>query len=383
MSVFRSLLNLRVPVVVAPMAGISNPSFVINSSQAGALGSFGFAYTAPEKIASDIREVQRRHHCSRLPLNANFFIFPPIDESSLNSSQLALSLETLRSHLPEEYAQAVTTPQAPYFPDLDTQLEAIWETKPSCLSFHFGIPPVRVVERAKALGIVVGMSATSLQEAEQVARAGADYVVLQGIEAGGHRGTFTPNDASDEQLSSLQLLTRVRAHLRFSHPTLEIVVSGGMMTKAAVREPLSLGASAVQMGTIFIPSRESSASLEYKNSLLGSPSASVSSFFPPTAYTTLWSGRRAQCLHSTFLNHLTALKLGSPEPYDPLPFPLQNTVTQRVREIAKSRKDSQFQSLYAGSNYTQCCEVLYGCGGGGWKTEDELLTIKEIIHKIY
>jgi nitronate monooxygenase len=378
------LRKLRVPMVVAPMAGISNPKFVMGSSRAGALGSFGFAYTAPEKVASDVRQVLKEN----LPLNANFFIFHPVEESVLDQSELVESLEILKTRLPEPYSQVVEIPEAPYFPDLDTQLEAIWETKPPCLSFHFGIPQERVVERAKSLGITVGMTATSVQEAQQVARAGADYVVLQGIEAGGHRGTFIPNDPNDEQLSTLRLLTRVRSRLQSSHPTLQIVVSGGIMTKPVIREALSLGATAVQVGTLFIPSQESSASLEYKNAILGSPSPSSATFqdpsFPRTAYTTSWSGRRAQCLQNSFLDHL--LPRSAQQPHKPLPFPLQNTATLRIREIAKNRRDAQFQSLYAGSNYAKCREVLYDGDSvddiARWKREEELLSVEQIIHKL-
>jgi nitronate monooxygenase len=193
-------------VIVAPMAGLSNVEFVAASSRAGALGSFGFAYTSPDKIAKDIREIQDKQQ--QLMVNANFFIFQPIS-APLNVDS---ALSPLKSLLPDGYPpHIIEPPLPPYFPDLETQLDAVWETKPSCLSFHFGLPPGRVVEVAKSLGIIVGMSATSPQEALEVARSGADYVVLQGTEAGGHRGTFSPNDPSDERLSTTELFSRVRS----------------------------------------------------------------------------------------------------------------------------------------------------------------------------
>jgi nitronate monooxygenase len=361
-------------LIVAPMAGISNPEFVIASSRAGALGSFGFAYTAPEKIARSLREVKNKH----LPVNANFFIFQPID----CPFDVESALSPLRAALPEIYSQQITgPPMPPYFPDLDAQLEAIWETTPSCLSFHFGIPPERVIERAKALGITVGMSATSPAEALEVARSGADYVVLQGFEAGGHRGTFLPNDPSDECLSALDLYSRVRSSLSQLHPTLQFVVAGGIMTRADVRHTLSLGADAVQLGTVFIPSRECPASLEYKNALLGY-STRPEPWFPSTILTTAWSGRQARCLPNQFTDSLTL----SSSAYAPLPFPVQNSVTQRVRESAKTRHESQFQSLYAGQRYYKCRDMLSDSpstvASENWREVQDLPSVAEIVRRL-
>lgn len=357
------------------MSGISTTQFVLTSSRCGGLGSYGFAYQSPEKIVMDIRSITKEN----LMVNANFFIFPKYDNLSTIVSDLEQSISQLKSSLPQ-YSEVISSPTPPYFPDLDLQLEAIWETKPTCLSFHFGIPSGNVVEKAKALGITVGMTATSFDEVSKVAQAGADFVVLQGIEAGGHRGTFVSNATYDERLSTLELLSQVKPYLESKHPQLQILVAGGIMTPRSIKDALSKGATAVQLGTIFIPSRESGASLEYKNALLGCSSPGKEPQYPSTTYTNLWSGRQAQCIPNDFTRIASSLTA-----YQPLPFPLQNSVTQRIRDVAKSQKLSGYQSLYAGSNYSLCREVLYPDLSDEEKVfrEDELLSVKEIVQRLW
>jgi nitronate monooxygenase len=132
------------------------------------------------------------------------------------------AMQALRS-LDVDGVQSLTIPAEPFFPNLMEQLEPIWNARPAILSFHFGLPPIGVIEKAHALGIAVGISATSLEEALAIESAHADFIVAQGIEAGGHRGQFDLQ-AKDEALSTLALTAQLAKHCHTP-----IVAAGGIM----------------------------------------------------------------------------------------------------------------------------------------------------------
>jgi nitronate monooxygenase len=196
--------QLKVPVIQAPMAGgINNPVMAAASANAGGVGSFGFAYSTPEKIEADLIATQA---LTTGPMNANFFVFSPVDAP--NSEEINAACASLQE-LPGAHGLQLSPPKAPFFPDLEKQIEPIWKIRPAVLTFHFGIPYHSLIEKAKSLGILVGISATNLNEAAQIEKAGADFIVAQGIEAGGHRGIFNPH-ATDEKLSAFDLLIQLK-----------------------------------------------------------------------------------------------------------------------------------------------------------------------------
>lgn len=136
-----SLTNLSIPVIQAPMAGgITTPVLVSEVSNAGGLGSFGFAYSSPEIIGRDLRLAQS---LTQGPINANFFLF---QEAALpDSKRIQLAIESLREIAPDI---DFVIPVSPFYPDLEMQLEPIWQLRPSVLSFHFGIPSDLIMLRA-------------------------------------------------------------------------------------------------------------------------------------------------------------------------------------------------------------------------------------------
>ncbi len=183
-----NLSKLGVPIIQAPMAGgINNPLLASEVSNAGGVGSFGFSYSTPQKISEDLAATRA---LTNGPINANFFVFSPVDLPSQAIQTQAI--EALKN-LPVAGEYSVSTPQAPFYPAIEDQLNPIWTHRPEILTFHFGVPSLSLIEKAHSLGITVGITATSLKEGRAVEKSGADFIVAQGIEAGGHRGIFNPD----------------------------------------------------------------------------------------------------------------------------------------------------------------------------------------------
>ena len=173
--------------------GITTPELVAAVSNAGGIGSFGFAYSNSEIIDRDITSVRK---LTSGPINANFFVFSKPDIPRQEDFRFAIDA---LNNLPLDLQMPYEEFHEPYFPSLNEQLEPVWIHKPQILTFHFGLPPKLILEKAQNLGIIVGITATNLLEAEQIQKFGADFIIAQGIEAGGHRGTFEALPKTDEK----------------------------------------------------------------------------------------------------------------------------------------------------------------------------------------
>ena len=306
--------------------GITTPQLVAAVANHGGVGSFGFAYSTPEKIHTDLLAAQS---LTGGPINANFFVFSPV---CLPSDQIqAQAVQALRS-LGVGGVQSLTIPAEPFYPSLMDQLEPIWKARPAILSFHFGLPPDGVIAKAHELGIAVGISATSLTEALAIESAHADFIVAQGIEAGGHRGQFDLQ-ANDEALSALDLTAQLVKHCR-----IPIVAAGGIMNGSHIQNALAKGAQAAQMGTAFLCCDESGTPPSYRHYLLHKQDR-------PTMLTKAFSGRVARGLENTFIRTMQAQTT--------LPFPIQNTLTGPLRQWAVAQHNAEYQSLWAGTAYAQ------------------------------
>jgi len=199
MSQFRKFLlrNCSKPTIFgAPMnGGINNPHFAAAVMAQGGVGGFGFTYHSPAQISKDIQETRS---LASGPINANFFVFDEVVSPS--ADEVAAASRELTDRLGGDLtASDIKTPAAPYHSNIDEQISAIWAEKPEILTFHFDIPKKEFITEAQKLGIFVGVTATSVSEARQILESGADFVVAQGTEAGGHRGMF--NSAWKEKRS--------------------------------------------------------------------------------------------------------------------------------------------------------------------------------------
>src|SRR5512139_2122618 len=236
-------LGLRYPIIQAPMAGgPTTAALVAAVGNAGALGSFGFAYTDAKTMRE---QMQAARSLTSAPIHVNLFVEnspapPSDDEMQAALRALRPMYETLGVPPPERV-------EPPYAPDFGAQLEAALDLQPAVLSMHFRQLTPEHIRAAHARGILLAASATTLAEARHIESLDVDFVIAQGAEAGGHRGTFI-GPAEDAMIGTLALVRLIARHCR-----LPVVAAGGIMDGAGLAAVMALGASGAQLGTAFLP----------------------------------------------------------------------------------------------------------------------------------
>ncbi len=320
------LLGIDLPIIQAPMAGVSTAAMAAAVAEAGALGSIGVGATDAAGARRMIQAVRQR---SRRALNVNVFCHEPARADPAIESTW---IEYLRpcfhrfgaqppARLREIYSSFVTD---------DAMLAVLLEERPRVVSFHFGLPSADRIRALREAGIVLLASATDLAEARSAVAAGVDAVVAQGYEAGGHRGVFDPQQPDD--CLSTAVLTRqlVRAL------PIPVIAAGGIMDGAAIAAALSLGASAAQLGTAFIACAESDADAGYQQALTGDAALH-------TVMTQAISGRAARCLSNGF----TALAANL-DPRRIPSYPIAYDAGKALNAAAKAAGDSGYGAQWAG-----------------------------------
>jgi nitronate monooxygenase len=319
------LLGTRLPIIQAPMAGgVTTPALVAAASKAGALGSFGFAYTQPEAMQ---REVEAVRALTGAPINLNFFVNAqpaPVTPESQRGAIAALAPYYQTLGLP-----APTPVRAPYAPDLNAQLAMAEDLKPAVLTFHLNDLPAARLDRLRALGIRTGGSATCVAEALHLEALGVDFIVAQGAEAGGHRGTFQrdPYDAMTGAMALTRLIVRA--------VNIPVVAAGGIMDGAGIAAALALGAQGAQLGTAFIPCTESGAPRIHKESLLTAREDT-------TMVTEKFTGKPARGLANRFMREMQSRN--APQ----LAFPAQGALSGPLRAAAGKAGNPDVLAMWAG-----------------------------------
>jgi len=322
MNAFCRNLGIRLPLIAAPMAGgPTTPELVAACSAAGALGSFGFAYTQPAEMKRQAASVRER---TREPFGINLFVSPQPDPIPPQAQQAAL--DAVAPYYAELGLPPPAPVAAPYAPSLDEQLMAVEEIRPRVFTVHLGLAGDRI-RRMRSLGMVVGGSANCVAEAKALEAAGFDFVIAQGGEAGGHRGSYLRDPY--QSLAGTIALTRMIARA----VKVPVVAAGGIMDGAGIAAVLALGAQAAQLGTAFIPCPESGASQVHKNLLTRLTE-------DETRLTDRFSGKLARGLANRFMREMEH------KPY--LPFPAQNSVTGKLRQASAKANKPDFVALWAG-----------------------------------
>lgn len=319
------LLGIRLPIIQAPMAGGSNtPALVAAASSAGALGSFGFAYTQPEAMQ---RDVQALRAITRAPINLNFFANAQPEPIAPESQ--AGAIQAVAGYYQALGLSAPTAARAPYAPDLNAQLAMAEALKPAVLTFHLNDLPAARLARLRALGIKTGGSATCVAEALHLEALGIDFVVAQGAEAGGHRGTFLrdPYDAMTGTLALTRMIVRA--------VKIPVVAAGGIMDGAGIAAVLALGAQGAQLGTAFLPCTESGAPRIHKDNLLAARDDT-------TIITEKYSGKPARGLANRYMREMQ--ERNAPQ----LAFPAQGTLSGPLRAAAGKAGNPDFLAMWAG-----------------------------------
>jgi nitronate monooxygenase len=319
-------LGIDLPIIQAPMAGVSSAAMAAAVSNAGGLGSIGVGATDAQGARRMIAAFRER---SGRSLNVNLFCHQP---AKADSGVEAAWLEFLRPHFERFGAQPPLGLKEIYrsFVADDAMLAMLLEERPRVVSFHFGVPSADRVRALLDAGITLIASATNAAEGRAVADAGIHAVVAQGYEAGGHRGVFDP-DTEDDCLGTMAL-TRILVR----QLDIPVIAAGGIMDGAGIAAALRLGASAAQLGTAFIACDESDADAGYREALAGNAANH-------TIMTRAISGRPARCLRNRFT------VLGANIPPRQIPsYPIAYDAGKALNAAAKTQREAGYGAQWAG-----------------------------------
>ncbi|MEP9361262.1 nitronate monooxygenase [Sphingomonas sp. KR3-1] len=313
---FLEALGARAPIVQAPMAGAGGPALAIAAMQGGAVGSLPCAMLMPAQLAAQVAEVRAGAHG---PLNLNFFCHHLPEPAPDDSAWRAL----LAPYYAEE--RVAPGPPPPLRRPFDAALcEAVEAARPEIVSFHFGLPEDALLARVRGTGARIFGNATTPEEMRWLAARGVDAVIAQGAGAGGHSGWFLGGAHRPVPLAELLAET-------IATP---VIAAGGIVTGADVARALAAGAVAVQIGTAFLATPESSIAAPFR-ALLGTEAA--------TAFTNLFSGREAQGIVNRLMRELGPIRGEVPA------FPYGSNALAPLRAHAETDGRGDYSPLWAGT----------------------------------
>lgn len=323
-------LGIEYPLFSAGLAGGPGTAELTAAiSAAGGFGTLGAAYLEPIHLREDIRLIRKK---TDRPFCVNLFVpsFAP-ENIELNDDDIrkALSIINLvRAQFGLEELQRLPEAKPDAFHE---QLQILFDEEVAAIGTTFGVLPDKYRKEVKARKIKVITMVTSVEEAVQAEAEGSDVLVVQGAEAGGHRGTFDiQKHPQGANVGTFALVPQVADKV-----SVPIIAAGGIMDGRGLVAALALGAQGVQLGTRFLTSREAGTHPIYQQALLNSVETD-------TAITKAFSGRPARGVKNTFMDMWCESNVGA------LPFPIQNTLTREIRAAAAASGNSQYLSLWAG-----------------------------------
>jgi len=352
------LLGLRHPIIQAPMAGVQGHELAAAASRAGALGSLPSATFSAEALKAELQALTaalgaRDGSGTTLPWALNFFCHRPTDAQALQAEAAwckAVTPWARQAGLPAPAPAGAA--RAPFSAALADLIEPF---RPPVVSFHFGLPAPDLLARVQAWGAKVLSSATTVEEAVWLEANGADAVIAQGWEAGGHRGHFLKPDLDlAGQAGLFALLPRIVAAVR-----IPVIAAGAIVDAASVRAALALGAAGVQAGTAFLCCPEARTSAVHRAALAGALPGVESDSVVTAAFT----GRPARALVNRWVRESGAVQAHIP------PFPLAAGALAGLRQAAEAAGQADFSPLWAGQNTRACrtvpaAEVVRELAGG-------------------
>jgi nitronate monooxygenase len=321
------LFKIEHPIVQAPMAGFATPELAAAVCEAGGLGSAGCATSPPDAAAKTIGELRR---LTRRPINVNFFCHVP---AKADAGREQAWREHLAPYYRELGLEQTPLPRLEIAPFGDAMCAVVEDTRPEVVSFHFGLPTAVLLARVKAAGCRVMSSATTVEEAIWLEAHGADVVIAQGAEAGGHRGTFLARDlnrAMASQCGTLALVPQIADAVR-----VPVIAAGGIADGRGIAAAFALGASGVQMGTAFLRCPEAATSPMHRDALKHARD-------DETLLTNVFTGRPARVIASRFPRELGLLSDATPD----FPLPMGELPPLRAKAEQEQRRD--FSPLWSG-----------------------------------
>jgi nitronate monooxygenase len=323
------------PIVQAPMAGgVSVPQLAAAVSEAGGLGFLAAGYKTADGLYQEIKQLRG---LTARPFGVNVFV-PQSDHAD------PAAVEVYAEQLAGEatwYETELGYPCSGGDDGYDAKLAVLLDDPVPAVSFHFGVPAPDVLRSLRRQGTFTLVTATTAEEALAVRDAGADAVIVQGVEAGGHQGTHRDRREDDGSgIGLLSLVAQVRETV-----DIPVVAAGGIMRGSQIAAALAAGASAAQLGTAFLATPESGAHPLHKQAL-------TDPHFVRTELTRAFSGRPARGLVNRFMREHG--------PYAPAAYPEIHHLTSPLRKAAAQVGDVQGMALWAGQGHRLARELPAG-----------------------
>jgi nitronate monooxygenase len=318
------LFKTEFPIVLAPMAGVVDADLVIAAAQGGALGSLPCAMFSPEKAREQINIIRQR---VSTPLNVNFFCHTPVEADPKREAGWKTRLSSYYSELGLDPAAPVNAAnRAPFDEAMCVLIE---ELKPEIVSFHFGLPDPALLKRVKAAGCIVMSSATIVREAIWLEENGADVIIAQGAEAGGHRGMFLTDNIA-EQPGTFALVPQVVDAVK-----VPVIAAGGIADGRGIAAAFALGAAGVQLGTAYLRCPESKVIAPARVALAQAHDDS-------TVITNVMTGRPARGVANRVMREVGPISPDAPA------FPHSATALGPLKTAAEKLGKVDFTNLWAG-----------------------------------
>ncbi|WP_289101097.1 nitronate monooxygenase [uncultured Marinobacter sp.] len=332
----KALLNIEKPIIQAPMAGVQDYRLAAAVSNAGGLGSLPCAMLGGEALREELKAL---NEATSKPYNLNFFAHTPPEPNPQQEANWQQALAPYYKEFGIDPASITAGPGR--MPFNEESAAIVEEFRPSVVSFHFGLPKPELLERVKKAGAKVLSTATTVDEALWLEQHGADAIIAQGLEAGGHRGIFLTKDMTT-QMGTFALLPQIVAAVK-----IPVIAAGGIATAEGVRAALDLGAVAAQIGTAFMLCPEATTKPLHREAMK-SPAARH------TAITNLFSGGPARGIVNRVMRELGPVCDQAPA------FPLATNAIAPLRAAGEAAGTGDFSPLWSGQNASGCREIPAG-----------------------
>ena len=316
------LLGIEHPIVQAPMAGATTPAMAAAAANAGCLGSLGCAMMGPGAYRGAVEETRGK---TNRRVNVNFFCHRPPEFDDQKAARAQARLKPIYDELGLTEMPEIAVTHFPYGDEIH---DAVMESRPGVVSFHFGLPEARFVDELKELGTVILSSATTPAEARDLEARGADAIIAQGWEAGGHQGFYLTEKPS--AIGTMALVPQV-----VDAVGVPVIAAGGIADGRGIAAALALGAAGVQIGTAFLTTEESGVVPSHVEALMASDGSD-------TAMTRAFSGRPARGLVNRYIRELAPHEDSLPD------FPIMNTLTGPMRKASAAAGSPDFLALWSG-----------------------------------
>ncbi|KMQ74882.1 NAD(P)H-dependent flavin oxidoreductase [Marinobacter subterrani] len=329
----QDFFGTELPIIQAPMAGVQDHRLAAAVSNAGGLGSLPCAMLDAQALRAELQALRAATDRS---FNLNFFAHTSPTPDADDEQRWRAALAPYYQEIGIDPDSLSSGPgRMPFDEDAAAAVE---EFRPAVVSFHFGLPKPALVERVRQTGAKILSTATTVEEALWLEQHGADAIIAQGLEAGGHRGIFLTTDMTN-QMGTFALLPQI-----VSAVNVPVIAAGGIADARGVKAALDLGAMAAQVGTAFLLCHEATTRPAHREALKGAHARH-------TAITNLFSGGPARGIVNRVMR-----ELGPVSPEAPA-FPLATSAIAPLRAAAEAAGSGDFSPLWCGQNASGCREA--------------------------